>query len=53
MILNPIICEECKRELQPSKIGIKLSKGDSGDLIKVCMFCGHEVNIDANKEKSD
>jgi DNA-directed RNA polymerase subunit RPC12/RpoP len=42
MILNPIKCENCGKELQPNEIMLKVSiKG----LVKKCKYCGHEVVI--------
>jgi len=42
MILNPFRCEKCKRELQLDDILVTMN---AGCLIKVCGFCGHEVEI--------
>lgn len=42
MILNPIVCEKCKRGLQPDMLGVKM---EDGDLIRVCGFCGDEVKV--------
>ena len=42
MILNPIICEKCGRELQPDMLGVNMR---DGDLIRVCGFCGDEVKV--------
>jgi hypothetical protein len=43
IILNAIICEQCKRELQPEDIGVDVDK--NGDLVRVCLFCGNKVIV--------
>lgn len=43
MILNPIKCEICKREIQPEDIGLKID--EKNQLIRVCLYCGSEVII--------
>jgi len=34
MILNPIVCEKCKRELQPEMLGVDMRDGDLKILYK-------------------
>jgi len=50
MILNPIICEDCKKELQPENLRVGF---DNDNLIRICGFCGHEVKVDANCTKDE
>ena len=42
MILNPFKCEGCGEELQPENILVKTTPDE---LIRVCGFCGHEVEV--------
>ena len=42
MILNPFCCPNCKRELQPEDLGVKL---DGEKLIRICLFCNDEVEV--------
>ena len=42
MIINPIVCESCDRDLQPENLGVCF-EGDS--LQRVCGFCNHKVPI--------
>ena len=37
-IINPIICENCKRELQPDDILINV---EFGKIIRICNYCKH------------
>lgn len=46
MIINPIICENCKLELQPSFIQVDI---ENGDLIRICSLCGNRIKIEEKK----
>jgi hypothetical protein len=41
MIINPIICENCKAELQPSEILLGV---ENGELISMCAYCRYKIN---------
>ena len=48
MIINPIICKKCGKELQPNRIllGIKNDK-----VISICAFCRGEIKDEKVGEK--
>ena len=48
MILNPFKCPKCDNELQPENVGVKF--GPNGELIRVCGFCGDEVEVNGEKK---
>lgn len=48
MIINPIVCDDCNRELQPGDLRVAF---DNDDLIRICGFCGHEVNVDEKRRE--
>lgn len=43
MIINPMKCEKCNQELQPSDILV--GTNDNGSLVRVCRFCDNEVEV--------
>jgi len=43
MIMNPIKCENCYRELRPQNIGVRF-EGDK--LFRICLFCGDEFLVE-------
>jgi len=44
IISGVIVCEKCKRELQPDNILVGV--GEKGNLIKRCCFCGHTIDVE-------
>jgi len=43
LVHGGIVCENCNHELQSGDLGVKLSVEK---LVRVCKFCGYEVEID-------
>ena len=48
IMINPIICEACKEELQPE--GIKVGTDEQGNLIRFCGYCNAIETIKGVKE---
>ena len=49
MIMNPIVCKNCKTELQPNEILVGIN--NNGDLIRACSYCQDEVIIKKEQDK--
>ena len=47
MIINPIICPNCKRELQMNDCGVKIN--NLNHIVRICMFCSDEQDIEETK----
>jgi len=46
MIVNPVICESCGKELQPENIGVRIGVADDRKGVRrICLFCENEVLI--------
>ena len=48
IVINPIICEACKKELQPEDI--KIGTDEKGNLIRFCGYCNAVETIKEAKE---
>ena len=49
VIINPMKCENCNRELQAENLMVNTDR--EGNLIRICGFCGHEVKVNTQNKR--
>ena len=49
VIINPMKCENCNKELQADAIMVTTDK--ENNLIRICGFCGYEVNVSSQSRR--